>query len=151
MSKSKNIIKALLTVFIALTFIACGKSDNKVSESKDNSKSNEVSGTQDNGKTQSSDVKTTANDEKATIQLPTIQCDQCKKNITKAMKNVEGVNDFNIDVDGKVMTVAYDKSKTDLSKVENAITAAGYDANDKKADPVAYDKLDECCKVPGKK
>jgi mercuric ion binding protein len=151
LNKTKNIAKALLTVLIAVTFIACSKSDNKVSENKDNTQTNEVSETQDNGNTKTSEVKTTANDEKATIQLPTIQCNTCKKNITKAMKKVDGVNDFNIDVDGKVMTVAYDKSKTDLSKVENAITAAGYDANDKKADPVAYDKLDECCKVPGKK
>jgi len=31
--------------------------------------------------------------------------------------------------------VNFDKSKTSLDKIENAITSAGYDANDKKADP----------------
>jgi len=138
--KSKNIIMVLLTVFIAVIFIACSKSDNKVAESQDKSKT----------QTQTNEVKSAANDEKATIQLPTIQCNTCKKNITKALKKIDGVNDFNIDVDGKVMSVAFDKSKTDLTKVEGAITAAGYDANDKKADPVAYKNLDDCCKVPGK-
>ena len=138
-SKSKYAVSVFLTVILAVMFAACGKSDNKVSETKEQPK------------TQNSEVKTTASDEKATIQLPTIQCDQCKKNITNALKKVDGINDFNIDVDGKVMTVAYDKTKLDLAKVENAVTAAGYDANDKKADPVAYEKLDACCKVPGKK
>lgn len=133
-----KIIIILFTVIAAVTFISCGKSDNKTTES------------QDKDKKQTSEVKSNTTDQKATIQLPTIQCDQCKKNITKALKKVDGVNDFKIDVDGKVMTVAFDNSKTDLAKVENAITAAGYDANDKKADPVAYEKLDDCCKVPGK-
>lgn len=137
-NKSKNIIKGILTVLIAVTFAACSKSDNKVTETKDTSKA------------PTNEVKSTSADEKATVQLPTIQCNTCKKNITKAMKKIDGIKDFNVDVDGKVMTVAFDKSKTDLSKIENTITAAGYDANDKKADPVAYEKLDDCCKVPGK-
>jgi hypothetical protein len=44
--------------------------------------------------------------------------------------------------------VNFDKSVTNLGKIENAITAVGYDANSKKADPDAYSKLDDCCKLP---
>jgi mercuric ion binding protein len=138
LNKSKKVILELLVGFAALIIISCGKSDNKLSES------------QDKEKTQTTEVKSTSNDEKATVQLPTIQCNQCRKNITNALKKVDGVTDFNIDVKGKVMNVSFDKTKTDLVKIENAVTMAGYDANDKKADPVAYEKLDDCCKVPGK-
>jgi hypothetical protein len=44
--------------------------------------------------------------------------------------------------------VKFDKEVTDLNKIENAITAAGYDADNKKANPDAYAKLDDCCKKP---
>jgi copper chaperone CopZ len=84
----------------------------------------------------------------AVVRIPTAQCDECKDNITKALKKVDGVGDFNIDVDKKVAKIKFDMSKTDVSKIENAITAAGYDANDKKADPEAYKNLDDCCKMP---
>ena len=53
-----------------------------------------------------------------------------------------------VDKDEKVAHINYDKSKTDLTKIENAITMACYDANDKKADPTAYQNLDDCCKLP---
>ena len=32
----------------------------------------------------------------------------------------------------------------------NTIASIGYDANDTPADPIVYEKLDLCCKVPGK-
>jgi periplasmic mercuric ion binding protein len=88
--------------------------------------------------------------EKATISVLTIQCGMCKKNITKALKNTEGVISVQVEIENKTAVVTYDDSKTNLSILENAITSAGYDANDKKADPAAYEKLDDCCKVPEK-
>ncbi len=88
------------------------------------------------------------NNEKVTVSVPTIQCGTCKKNITTALKNIDGVSKVQVDMKNKTAAVTFDDSKTNLEAIENAITSAGYDANDKKADPEAYDKLDDCCKVP---
>ena len=37
-----------------------------------------------------------------------------------------------------------------LNAIENTIASLGYDANDTPADAKVYEKLDLCCKVPGK-
>ena len=84
------------------------------------------------------------------VKLPSMQCDICKKTIEKAVGKVAGVTVVKVDKNKKIAHVEFDKSKTDLSKIEAAITGAGYDANDKKKDMKAYDELDECCKVPSK-
>jgi periplasmic mercuric ion binding protein len=82
------------------------------------------------------------------IKIPSAQCDICKGKISKALKKVNGVKTFEVDIDNKIVHVNFDNSLTDLSKIEKAITLAGYDANNKKADPEAYAKLDDCCKKP---
>jgi copper chaperone CopZ len=82
------------------------------------------------------------------IKVSSMQCGTCKKNIETAVKKVDGIIDINVDKEEKIAHVNFDKSKTDITKIENAITAAGYDANDKKADPKAYSELDDCCKLP---
>jgi len=83
------------------------------------------------------------------IKLPTIQCGTCKRNISKSLKKVDGINEFDISVDDKAVTVNFDKNKTSLEKIEAAIVMTGYQANDKPADPEAYEKLDDCCKIGG--
>lgn len=82
------------------------------------------------------------------IKIPTAQCNTCSKNITMALKKVEGISSFEVDIDEKVVHVTFDKSKTGLAKIEQAISLAGYDANNLKADPEAYENLDDCCKKP---
>ena len=59
-----------------------------------------------------------------------------------------GVKKVEIDLKRKSGKVTYKASIIDMNAIENAIAAVGYNANDKKADPEAYDKLDLCCKVP---
>jgi copper chaperone CopZ len=86
-------------------------------------------------------------DEKTSISVPSIVCGKCVKNVTKALKNVDGVIKVKVDLDSKIATVTYDTEKTSVPDLENAITAAGYDANNKTADPKAYEKLDDCCKI----
>ena len=89
----------------------------------------------------------TADEVTVDISLPTIQCGTCEKTIGKALNKVKGVKSYSVDLDGKKVTVTYDDAITTVSKIEKAITKAGYDANTQKADKKAYDKLDECCKV----
>ena len=88
----------------------------------------------------------TCGDDNTVISVPSIVCGSCVKKVTKALQKVDGVSDVKVDLDTKTATVKFDNTKTTISDLENAITAAGYDANDKAADAVAYDKLDKCCK-----
>ena len=149
--KNKTLTLAAMIVVITMFFAACGKTENKTEttdKSKDEKKENVQPNDNKTSDVKSTDVKTTAGQETAEVKLPTVQCSTCKKNITKALKKVDGVGDFKIDIDGKKATINYDKSKADLTKIEKAITGAGYDANDKKSDPDAYSNLDDCCKLP---
>jgi mercuric ion binding protein len=85
--------------------------------------------------------------ETATIKASTMVCGTCAKTIKKAIYTVEGVKDVNVDVDKKIVEVKFVPAQTNLSTIERAITDAGYDANDKKRDADAYEKLEECCKI----
>ena len=51
-------------------------------------------------------------------------------------------------LDDKAMTikVTYNTKKTDLAKIKQGIGKLGYDADEVKADAVAYEGLDGCCK-----
>ena len=82
------------------------------------------------------------------ISLPSIQCGRCVRTIEKALDNSGGIVNSDIDVENKKAVITYDDTKTDLAKIVDAISGAGYDANDKKADPTAYSNLHGCCKLP---
>ncbi|MCS7005457.1 MAG: cation transporter [Cytophagales bacterium] len=73
-------------------------------------------------------------------------CDMCKNTIEKKLKDVEGIASANLNVDTKEITVSYFSAKTSPEKIRKAIAEVGYDADDVKAVPEAYEKLEECCK-----
>jgi copper chaperone CopZ len=162
-------IMSALLIGISLMFSACGKNNTQITDepaddkkvtnqTKDVKQETPQSTETKKEVSQDGEVKKEANENKnsktdntsavAVVKLPTVQCDQCKKTLTKAFKKAVGVDEFDINIDAKTVKVKYDKSKTDLAKIENVVTAAGYDANDKKADKDAYDNLDDCCKLP---
>lgn len=85
----------------------------------------------------------------ANIKTPTILCGTCAKNIEKAVYAVEGVKSVDVDLDAKAVEVKYVAVQTNIETLERAITGAGYDADDQKRDPEAYEKLDACCKIDG--
>jgi copper chaperone CopZ len=85
----------------------------------------------------------------AEIQIKTsAQCEMCKNRIEEALAFEKGVKKANLDMETKVVTVVYKTSKTEPSKLRKAISKAGYDADDIKADQEAYNKLPACCKKP---
>jgi periplasmic mercuric ion binding protein len=88
--------------------------------------------------------------ETTVVKVPTVVCNSCVTTITKALKKVNGVKSTKIDLAKKTATVTFASSKTSVSKIENAIAKAGYDANEVKRDPAAYEKLDGCCKTDAK-
>ncbi len=87
--------------------------------------------------------------ETATVKATSMVCETCAKNVKDAVFAVEGVKSVDVDMKEKVVTVKYVPSQTNLETLERAVTDAGYDANDKKRDQAAYDKLDACCKIDG--
>jgi len=81
------------------------------------------------------------------IAAKTMVCGMCEKNIEKAVYAVEGVKSVEVDLKGKNVKVQFVPAQTNLQTIELAITDAGYDANGKPRDPLAYEKLDACCKT----
>jgi periplasmic mercuric ion binding protein len=84
----------------------------------------------------------------ATISASTMICGTCVTTVKKAVSSVAGVTDVHVNLEAKTVEVSYHTGSTSVDAIENAITAAGYDANAKKRDPAAYEKLPECCKKP---
>lgn len=139
-SKTDQLFKIVILLLSVTILFGCGK---KESTEKQNEKQQVTDSKEQN--MQKSDDK---NAEHVMIKLPTMQCKTCKKNIEKAVNKVPGIINVNVEVSEKVAHINYDKTKTDISKIETAITMAGYDANEKKADKDAYNNLDDCCKLP---
>ena len=80
----------------------------------------------------------------------TIICDMCEDNIKNSLIYEKGVKKITFDLDKKEIYVKYNPAKTSVEKIKLAISKIGYDADDIKADPKAYDKLNACCKKDGK-
>lgn len=89
---------------------------------------------------------------KAEIKV-SIECDHCKVcetcglNFRDNMLKTKGVKMYELNEEKKTLTVYYNPKKTDLATIRMAISKLGFDADDVKADPEAYKKLDRCCKA----
>ncbi|NLL66529.1 MAG: heavy-metal-associated domain-containing protein [Clostridiaceae bacterium] len=66
---------------------------------------------------------------KATIQLETFTCPSCMQKIDNAVKSVEGVDKESVNVmfNSSKAKLNFDEEKTSIEKIENAITALGYE------------------------
>ena len=73
-------------------------------------------------------------------------CGMCKKTIETAANGVEGVSKATWDVKKKKIDVAFDDSKTNATKIHEAIANSGYDTEKATANEAAYEKLPSCCK-----
>lgn len=94
--------------------------------------------------------------EKNTIRTATIKtaiyCDHCKvcetcgPKFNQTLLKEKGVQMVVLDDKAMTIKVTYNSKKTDLAKIKAAISKLGYDADEVKAEPVAYESLDGCCK-----
>jgi periplasmic mercuric ion binding protein len=73
-------------------------------------------------------------------------CETCGKNFKANLYKTKGLKSFELDEEKMIFTVYYNAEKTDLQTIKMAISKLGYDADEIKADTVAYQKLDDCCK-----
>ncbi|WP_169628275.1 hypothetical protein [Flavobacterium filum] len=63
------------------------------------------------------------------------------------MLKIKGVKAYQLDDENMTFTIFYNEKKTDLQTIKVAISKLGYDADEVKADPEAYESLDDCCKA----
>ena len=73
-------------------------------------------------------------------------CDECKSTIEHAVKELKGVKRVALNLADKKVMVEYRTGKVSVDDIKVAISKAGYDADDVKADPTAYADLPMCCK-----
>ncbi len=72
-------------------------------------------------------------------------CEMCEDNIRNGLIYEKGIKRVTFDLEKAEVYVKYNPKQINLEKIETLITKIGYDANEKKADPVAFKKLDPCC------
>ena len=73
-------------------------------------------------------------------------CEMCKATLEKDLTFEKGVKSVNLDLETKVLNIAYLSTKTDPETLRKRVTMVGYNADDLKRNPTAYEKLDPCCK-----
>jgi len=94
-----------------------------------------------------------AQDELKTITIKTsiacdhcMKCDDCGYNIDTSIRKAKGIKKVEINPEQNTVEVTYRADKTTPKEIRIALSKAGYNADDVKADPAAYAKLDGCCK-----
>lgn len=94
----------------------------------------------------------TANNSETIVVKTTIYCDHCKEcgscgdKIEKDLGFSKGIKLVKLDEKSMTITVTYNPKKTSPEEIRKTISKYGFDADEVKADPDAYSKLDECCK-----
>jgi hypothetical protein len=79
------------------------------------------------------------------VKLSVIKSDRCEGAIESALSSDKGIVDYHVDIINRIIHLYYDKSKTSKDNIEKLVSDAGFDANEKKANPDAVAKLpDEC-------
>lgn len=74
------------------------------------------------------------------------ECETCGKTFQSELMKIKGIRMYEIDDQNMTITVFYNGQKTNLQTIKTAISKLGYDADEIKADPLAYENLDNCCK-----
>ena len=73
------------------------------------------------------------------------ECSSCSGKIEKDLGFDKGIKLVRLDEKAMTITITYNPKKTSPEEIRQTISKYGYDADDVKADPAAYSKLDECC------
>lgn len=74
-------------------------------------------------------------------------CGECKHTIETEMLYVKGVQSVQVDVDAKIIHVAYKPAKTDPDQLRRAVAKIGYEADGLAPDPKARKALPACCQA----
>jgi mercuric ion binding protein len=82
--------------------------------------------------------------ETATIQTSAI-CEECKNRIEKALVSTKGIESANLNLNNKKVKVKYEADKISVEQIRTVIANTGYDADDVKHNPEAFNSLPKCC------
>jgi periplasmic mercuric ion binding protein len=74
------------------------------------------------------------------------KCGMCKMRLEKDMSLAKGVQTASLDLTDKKMTLVYNPKKTNATKLKNAISKIGYDADEVVANQKSHDALPGCCR-----
>ena len=74
------------------------------------------------------------------------ECSSCSGRIERDLGFNTGIKLVKLDEKAMTITIIYNPKKTKPEEIRKTISMYGFDADHIKADPTAYDKLDECCK-----
>ncbi len=83
--------------------------------------------------------------QKAVIQTPNLQCQACKERIENRLVHEYGVSTVRADYRHHTVTVSWYTDRTNIENIKTALANMGYDADDVKADPDAYNRLPVTC------
>lgn len=75
------------------------------------------------------------------------ECETCGQKFKTEMLKIKGVKMYELDDKAMTFTIYYNSKKTTLQAIKDGISKLGYDADDVKANPEAYESLDGCCKA----
>ncbi|HEY3428987.1 MAG TPA: heavy-metal-associated domain-containing protein [Acidimicrobiia bacterium] len=62
-----------------------------------------------------------------TLNVPTISCDHCKDTIEGAVGRLEGIETVQVDVEQRIVAVAFDDTAISLPQIVAALDEAGYE------------------------
>ncbi len=74
------------------------------------------------------------------------QCETCGGLLEKTLIKQKGIQMIVLDEKKMTISVVFNSKKTNLEAIKAAISNLGYDADEIKANPAAYQQLDGCCK-----
>jgi copper chaperone len=63
----------------------------------------------------------------STINVKGMSCGHCVNAVETALKELQGVESVNVNLNGNKVSVSYDEQAVSLDKVKEAIEEAGYD------------------------
>jgi copper chaperone len=55
-----------------------------------------------------------------------MNCDACVQSVEEALRAVDGVQEVHVDLTGKAATVRFDRRKTDVPALHDALLKSGY-------------------------
>ncbi|MDR1315379.1 MAG: copper ion binding protein [Spirochaetales bacterium] len=65
--------------------------------------------------------------EKTVLRVEGMSCEHCVKAVTKALEELPGLKDVEVNLKGNTVSFLFDPAKTPLPNIEAAITDAGYE------------------------
>ena len=60
------------------------------------------------------------------IGIEGMTCDKCVQTVTRALRDQPGVQDVTVDQKAAIATVTFDRSKTDVPRLHEALLRSGY-------------------------